>query len=42
LRRDICNIPNGYPWVPMGFPFLNGSPMGDPCNALSVRYMYKN
>jgi hypothetical protein len=21
---------------PMGFPFLNGSPMGDPCNALVV------
>jgi hypothetical protein len=36
LRRYICNIPNGYPWVPMGFPFLNGSPMGDPCNALIV------
>jgi hypothetical protein len=20
----------------MGFPFLNGSPMGDPCNALLI------
>jgi hypothetical protein len=34
LRRDICNTANGYPWVPMDFPFLNGLPMGDPCNAL--------
>jgi hypothetical protein len=26
FRRDICNIPNGYPWVPMGYPFLMGHP----------------
>ncbi len=34
LRRDICGLPNRYTWA-MGFRFLNGSPMGDPCKALS-------
>ncbi len=33
---DDCNLPNGYPWDPMGFRFLNGSPMSDPCKALDV------
>jgi hypothetical protein len=26
----------------MGFPFLNGSPMGDPCNTLGPMQYFEN